>query len=192
MENRTKERMPSVWEPVENVERRFEDFMRSSLTPAFRRWMPREPSWTPAMDLTERNDKYIVTMELPGIKIEDIDVSVSDGSLTVKGEKKTEKEIKEESYYSSERSYGSFYRSVPLPRGVDAGKIKAAYDNGILEIDIPKTSESQPSRINIAVKRAPTGQNRKTSEMTTDETEEESERSNPSSSRTSHEGRKRE
>lgn len=160
METKMPERRVTVWEPWENMERRFEDFLRSSFSPAVRRWVPKEPSWTPAMDLTERKDKFVVTMELPGIKVEDVDVSVSDSTLTIKGEKKTEKEVKEESYYSTERTYGSFLRSIDLPRGVDAGKIKASYENGILEVDLPKTNESQPSRINVSVKRASAGEHR--------------------------------
>ena len=101
-------------------------------------------------------DKFVVKAELPGMKEEDIDVSVIGDTLTVKGEKKTESEVKEEDYYRCERSYGSFYRSVPLPSTVDASKIKADFEDGVLEVTLPKTAEVKPKKIAVSAKKKAT------------------------------------
>lgn len=117
-----------------------------------RRFPMEEREWVPAIDMYEQSNKFVVKAELPGIKEQDIEVSVSDNTLTIKGERKTEREVKEENYYRSERAYGRFFRSIPLPANADTQKVQANYDNGVLEISIPKTAETQPKKIQITKK----------------------------------------
>lgn len=101
----------------------------------------------PAIDVFEKEDKFVVKAELPGIKEEDIHVSVVGDTLSIKGEKKTETEVKEEDYYRCERNYGSFYRSIPLPSNVDADKIEAAFEDGVLEVALPKSAKVKPKKL---------------------------------------------
>jgi HSP20 family protein len=108
-----------------------------------------EGKWTPSIDVAETDDKITVTAELPGINQEEVDIAIADDVLTLKGEKKEEKEVKEENYHRIERSYGSFQRSVRLPAGVKTDEIKAAYKDGILTITIPKAEEAKPKQIKI-------------------------------------------
>jgi HSP20 family protein len=95
------------------------------------------------LEVYEREGQTVVRLEMPGMKEEDIDVSVTDGLLTIKGEKKHEEEIKEENYYYSERSFGRFLRTLSIPEGIDESKLTATYDNGILELEIPKVDEQK-------------------------------------------------
>ena len=113
-----------------------------------------ERGWAPPIEVFEKEDKFVVKAELPGMKEDDIDVSVIGDILTIKGEKKTEAEVKEDEYYRCERSYGSFFRSVALPSHVDAKKIEASYEEGVLEITLPKVPEVQPKKVPVTVKRA--------------------------------------
>ena len=105
--------------------------------------------WTPAVDIYEDNDKYVVKVELPGIKNEDIDVSLDDNTLTISGERKQEEEKKEGDTYRSERYFGRFQRSVTLPARVDANNIEAIYKDGVLTITVPKTEEAKPKQIEV-------------------------------------------
>ena len=108
----------------------------------------------PAMDLVERNGDYEVQAELPGLGPEDIEVKVSDGVLTIKGEKSVERTEEEEDYHLQERSYGEFQRSFRLPTGVNTDKIEAKFDKGVLHVKMPKTSEAKESARKIEVKAA--------------------------------------
>lgn len=110
-----------------------------------------EGEWTPSIDVAETDDKITVTVELPGIDQKEVDIAITDDVLTLKGEKKEEKEVKEKNYHRIERSYGSFQRSVRLPTSVKADKAKAAYKDGILTITVPKTEEVKPKQIKIDV-----------------------------------------
>jgi HSP20 family protein len=105
----------------------------------------------PAIDLYEEKDEVVAKAELPGIDKNDIQVSISDHLLTIKGEKKKEEEIKEANYYRSERSYGSFVRSVELPKEVDTAKARASFKNGVLEIRLPKSEEAKKKEIKLNV-----------------------------------------
>ena len=118
-------------------------------------WMPSdgERGWTPALDIFEKNDRFIVKAELPGMKEDDIDVSVVGDTLTIKGEKKSEEEINEEDFYHLERTYGSFMRSISLPSNVNADKIEAKYEDGVLEVDLPKIAEVKPKKVKVAAKK---------------------------------------
>jgi len=145
------------WRPfreLEEIDRRFGDIFGQSLLPAWGRLPLEEKGWIPALDVFEKEDKFVVKAELPGMKEDDIDVSVVGDTLTIKGEKKTEAEVKEDDYYRCERSYGSFFRSVALPSHVDAKKIEASYEEGVLEITLPKVPEVKPKKVPVTVKKA--------------------------------------
>ena len=107
--------------------------------------------WVPAVDISETDRELIVTAEVPGAKKDDIKISVHDNTLTIKGEKKQEKETKEENFHRIERSYGAFQRTFTLPTIVDASKIKATYKDGVLKIRLPKKEEAKPKEIPISV-----------------------------------------
>jgi HSP20 family protein len=110
-----------------------------------------EGEWAPSVDVAETNGDITVTAELPGVKQEEVEISITDDVLTLKGEKKEEKEVKEKNYHRIERSYGSFQRSIGLPTGVQADKAKATYKDGILSITVPKVEEAKPKQIKIDV-----------------------------------------
>ena len=110
-----------------------------------------EGEWAPSVDVAETDDEITVTAELPGVKQEEVDITIADDVLTLKGEKKEEKEVKEKNYHRIERSYGSFQRSIALPTGVQADKAKATYKAGILKITVPKVEEAKPKQIKIDV-----------------------------------------
>lgn len=106
--------------------------------------------WSPAIDLVDRKDELFLRADLPGVTEKDIELTVQDGMLTLRGERKEEKETKEgEGYYCSERWAGSFSRTLRLPPGMDAEKVNATFKNGVLEIHIPKTKEAEGKKIEI-------------------------------------------
>ncbi len=107
--------------------------------------------WFPSLDVSETDTDYIVKVEVPGIDPKDIDISLMNHLLTIKGEKKQEKEEKDENYHLIERSYGSFTRSIRLPSQVQTDKINATYKNGVLKITLPKTEEAKKKEIKIQV-----------------------------------------
>ena len=106
----------------------------------------------PNVDISEDNKKIMVAAELPGLDENDIQVSLAHNVLTIKGEKKEEKEDKGKNYYHMERSYGSFQRSIPLPCEVETDKVEATFKKGVLNISLPKTAEAQKQRKKITVK----------------------------------------
>ncbi len=106
----------------------------------------------PSIDMFEKDNQIVVKVELPGIDKENVNISVSDGLLNIKGEVKKEKEVKDEDYYYSERSIGSFARSISLPSKVKEDKIEAKYDDGILEITLPKAPETKVKDVKVKVK----------------------------------------
>lgn len=116
------------------------------------RWIESGMRWSPAVDISENKDKIYVDLEIPGMKKEDIKVSLENGVLSLKGEKKQERELKEENCHRVERQYGSFVRSFELPVPVQADKIKASYRNGVLRVELPKAEEVKPKEIPIEVK----------------------------------------
>lgn len=145
------------WRPFETfreLEQRMEDLFRFPFTglrrPLFGWRVPTEDlAWTPALEMYEKPDKFIVRLEIPGMKKEDIDISFTNDTLTIAGERKVEKEVKDEDYYRCEFNYGKFSRSLTVPSAVKADKIEAHYDNGILEITLPKAEEAKPKKIEI-------------------------------------------
>jgi HSP20 family protein len=107
------------------------------------------------MDLVETDDHFVLKADLPGLKEEDVNIEVEENVLTVSGERKAEHEDKREGYVRVERSYGSFRRSLTLPEGVDAEAVTANFDNGVLEVRIPKPEERKPRRVAIQVGERP-------------------------------------
>lgn len=108
--------------------------------------------WTPAVDIAEQEDDYVVKVELPGMSKDDVKITLESNILTIRGEKKQEKDLKEENYHRIERSYGSFQRSFTLPTTVKSDKIDASYKDGILTITLPKMEEAKPKQIEVKVK----------------------------------------
>lgn len=106
-------------------------------------------SFVPAFDISESDTEYSVVAELPGIDEKDLDVTLTDGILTIKGEKKQETEEKDETYHRIERRYGSFQRSFRMPDGVQGDKIDATYKDGVLKLMIPKSETSEVKKIEI-------------------------------------------
>jgi HSP20 family protein len=105
--------------------------------------------WVPAMDLVESEDHFILRADLPGLSEDDVKIELEDSTLTLSGERKTEHERNEEGFYRVERAYGSFSRSLTLPKGVDPEAVEASFDRGVLEVRIPKPEERKPRRIEI-------------------------------------------
>jgi len=137
----------------DEMDRFFDRFSKGFAVPAF------EPFWgragelsVPVVDFTEDDKAFTVTAELPGIEEKEIDVTLSGGMLTIKGEKKQEREEKNKNYYLSERSYGSFQRSFAMPEGVDEEKIAASFAKGVLTVTLPKSAEAQKTQKKIEVK----------------------------------------
>jgi HSP20 family protein len=110
--------------------------------------------WAPATDLVEHEDHYLVTADLPGLKPEDVTIDVSDGVLTISGERSIDREAKDGGYVRVERASGSFVRSLRLPKGTDADGIEASFEDGVLQIRVPKPVAVLPKRIEIAAKSA--------------------------------------
>ncbi len=108
-------------------------------------------TWLPPVDLSETADKVIVKVEVPGIDPKEIDISIQDNTLLIKGEKKEEKEEKGKNYYRMERRYGNFSRSIALPASIDANKVSAECKNGVLEITLQKKEEVKPKQISVKV-----------------------------------------
>jgi HSP20 family protein len=105
--------------------------------------------WMPAFDIAEKEEEYLITAELPGMDMKDIDITFTEGLLTVKGEKKQEKEDKNKDYHRIERCYGSFQRTFRVPEKVETNKIEASYKDGILKLILPKAEESRAKRIKV-------------------------------------------
>ena len=155
---------PDIWQSFRSdMDRLFDRFGAGFGFPSLRRMLDVEPSWTyessfgiaaPAVDLTEDEKAYKLTAELPGIDEKDVEVSVAEDMLTIKGEKRQEKEEKTKNYYVSERSYGSFQRSFALPKSVDRDNIAAQFAKGVLTVTLPKTAAAQSQHKKIEVKPA--------------------------------------
>jgi HSP20 family protein len=139
----------------EMMERRFEDFFRRpfSLMPSWwpRLRMPEVEEIVPSMDIFTEGDDVVVKTELPGMKKEDIDVSLTKDTITISGEKKEEEKVEKKDYYRFERSYGSFKRSFSLPSEVQTEKPSAKFKDGVLEIRIPKTEEAKKKEKKVMI-----------------------------------------
>ena len=106
-------------------------------------------AWAPALDISERKDAYLVTVELPGVEADDLDITMEDGLLTIQGERHFAHDSSEQQFHRVERRYGAFRRSITLPAQVQAELIEASFDNGVLQIVVPKAEEAKPKRIQV-------------------------------------------
>jgi HSP20 family protein len=106
-------------------------------------------AWAPALDISERKDAYLVTVELPGVELDDLQITLEDGLLTIQGERHFAHDSSEQQFHRIERRYGAFRRSITLPAHVMADGIEATADNGVLQIVVPKVEEAKPKRIQV-------------------------------------------
>ncbi len=149
----------TVWKPLREFApmREFEKFRRE-VDRLWDSFLERRPTraeegeeWLPALELAETENDYVVRAEIPGMDPKDIDISLFDGMLTIRGEKKQEREEKEADYHLVERSYGAFTRSIQIPKPVQREKIAASHKNGVLKIALPKSEEAKKKEIKIKV-----------------------------------------
>lgn len=143
------------WHPIkelEDVSRRLSHLLGRSHVPIESdREMLEMADWTPSVDISETDTTYLLKGEIPGVKKEDVRVSIQDGMLTIAGERKMEKEAKDEKLHRIERSYGSFMRSFCVPDDADESAIKAEFKDGILNVTLPKSVAAKPSAIEVSV-----------------------------------------
>jgi len=134
------------WEPARDLNSLFSSIFDTPTgsVSAGRRWLP-------AMDLVETDDHFVLRADLPGLAEDDVDVTLENDVLTVSGQRKAETETREKGYYRVERASGSFRRSLSLPEGVDPDAIEANFDNGVLEVRIPKPEQRKPRKVAITV-----------------------------------------
>lgn len=118
---------------------------------------PEAAKWAPEVDVFERDNRIVTKVDLPGLKKEDVKVEVSEGYLSISGERKSEIEEKKDNVYRCERSYGSFYRAVPLPEGVKVDDVKATFADGVLEVSVPlpAKAEAKPKTVQIEAPATP-------------------------------------
>lgn len=143
-------RTHDLWDPF----RILEDFQHD-INRVFDRSLQRKGRWDlgfqPDIEVREEDDRYLVSADLPGFKKEDIKLTVDGNTLTLKGERKSHKEVKEKGRYFSERTYGSFQRSVDFPTELQGDKVQAAYKDGVLDITLPKSEHAKRKQIDIKV-----------------------------------------
>jgi HSP20 family protein len=142
------------WDPLRDLatmQNRLNRFVRESYSPEGPEEALTTTSFAPPVDIYEDEHSIAVKMEVPGIDEKDIDVRIESNTLTVHGERKIEKEEKEENFRRVERQYGSFTRSFTLPSSVDAGQVSAQYDKGVLKISLAKKAEAKPKQIKVNV-----------------------------------------
>lgn len=144
---RKPETLPSVFEDMDRwMDRWFDDFFRYPLRRAF---VGDTFEFGPAVDVYETENELVVKAHIPGVKKEDIQLTVEDNSLVISGQTRQEEEVKEEGYHRRELRYGSFRRAVPLPTAVKQAEIKATYENGVLTVRAPKSQEAPANKIPI-------------------------------------------
>jgi len=141
----------TVWEPLRELDRFLGRHVRWFDWPHYHLFRPllEDGRYIAPVEVFDRDGRTVIRMEVPGVEMKDIDISVADGQLIIKGEKKLEKEIQEEEFYCSERSYGSFRRTISVPDDLDASKISATYENGVLEVQLPVMEEKAPQKIEV-------------------------------------------
>lgn len=148
------------WSPVKDLdtirrdmERLFGDVVEpfGRRRAVFPRITERVGGLLPSVDMYDRKNEIVVKASLPGVEKENVDLTITKDSITIKGETKKEEEVKEEDYYCSECSYGSFVRTIPLPVEVDSTKAKATFKNGVLEITLPKLEEAKAKEVKLKI-----------------------------------------
>jgi HSP20 family protein len=112
------------------------------------------PAWAPPVDIAERKDSYVLTVELPGVKVEDLEIAFQDGLLTIQGERQRTEDSADEQFHVLERRYGLFRRSITLPLHVQPDAIEASTEDGVLQVVVPKVEEAKPRRIEVHAVRA--------------------------------------
>jgi HSP20 family protein len=138
--------MLTKWDPfreLRSVEEEFDRMVGQRLA---------RTAWVPPLDVRETEANFAVTVDLPGLEPDQVEVTFEDGLLTIRGQREFTKEVDEEQYHRIERSYGSFARSVRLPRTADAEKIEASFDKGVLTVEVPKREEAKPRAIEVVAK----------------------------------------
>jgi HSP20 family protein len=151
----------AVYDEIGELERRMDDLMRSFFGPRLRLSRPVLPLFAtkpfiPVTDVFVRDEDLVIRVELPGIEPEELKLTIEDGCLVIRGERKQDEEVKEETYYRVEASYGTFERFIPLPEGFEESKIEAAYTDGVLEVIVPAAAKAlePPKPKTIPVKTA--------------------------------------
>jgi len=144
---------PSTFRDLDEIRRRFDANVTQPFMHAFWDRIPEEmKGFSPAVDIIEKGDQFLVKIEIPGTKQDDIDLSINDDMLTIKGERKPESGAKDADYNRNEIAYGNFYRTVALPASVDVKNIDAVYEDGILRVTLHRASTAKPNKINIKSK----------------------------------------
>jgi HSP20 family protein len=132
---------------VTDVDRWFNNFFNTD-----RSYFGESLTMSPLVNVEETDDNYVISAEIPGVKKSDLNISFENNVITISAEKKSEKEKKDDRYHYRERSYGRFYRSIPVPSSVKIDEIEAEYKDGVLNITVPKTEEAKPKSIDVKVK----------------------------------------
>jgi HSP20 family protein len=132
-------------------QKEFDRLFRDALSPFFREGDLSTRTWAPAVDIYEDSNNLVLKADLPGVDPKDVEIKVENGTLYLSGERKFEKEVKEENYHRVERSYGAFSRSFSLPNSIDSDKVVAEYKDGQLILTMPKREESKPKTIKVNV-----------------------------------------
>jgi len=142
---------PGNWSPFDTLEE-----LQSDINRIFTRSLTREKPWVgmfqPDLEIREESDAYVLSVDLPGVRKEDLNISVHGNRLTLKGERKQNKENKEKGYHYSEKYYGAFTRSMEFPLEIQSDKVKASYNDGVLQIVLPKAESAKPRQVSIEVK----------------------------------------
>ena len=144
--------MISRWDPFRDllsIQRDMNRLFSDTLSAREDAPVSRSETWVPAVDIFESTDAFTIAVELPGVKKEDIQLELKDESLTLRGERKPERDVRE-GVHRIERVYGPFHRAFNLPSNIDTTSVKASFRDGVLEIVLPKAEEAKPRQINIA------------------------------------------
>jgi HSP20 family protein len=151
------------WDPFQDLRSAQDEMAQMSPTLAHALGLQGQPqgsgtatAWAPALDISERKDAYLVTVELPGVEAEDLDITMEDGLLSIQGERQFTQESSEQQFHRVERRYGAFRRSITLPAHVMAEGIQASFEDGVLQILVPKAEEAKAKRIQVRPGRATT------------------------------------
>jgi len=140
------------WDPWREIEDMFDRYTRAVGRPgADQKQIGTEAEWAPRVDIQETDKNFVILAEIPGISKDDVKVDITEGVLSIRGERKQEKEEKGKKFHRIERVYGSFKRSFSLPDNVDESKIKASFKDGVLDLSIPKTPEKETRAIDIKI-----------------------------------------
>ena len=132
----------------EEMDRLFDDFNFGGISqmPSFGREFEQMSTWSPQLEVSERGNELVICADLPGMSKDDINVDIEDDQIVIRGERRNENQLDEQGIYHSERSYGSFYRSIQLPQGIDGEQVQANFNNGVLEIKMPKPEQKSRGR----------------------------------------------